>query len=95
MKISTLWLIVMLLGICEQQIESAVVPPPWSDPYSNPCATQPGGWQLLYWPPLKKCFKIFTVRVCIGVNEIFLKQIFVFLVGLSVSGHNGIESSWK
>lgn len=61
MKISSLWLIVTLLGICEQQIESAVVPPPWSDPYSNPCATQPGGWQLLYWRPLKKCFKIFTV----------------------------------
>ncbi|KAJ6642909.1 hypothetical protein Bhyg_07865 [Pseudolycoriella hygida] len=61
MKISSLWFIVTLLGICEKQIESAVVPPPWSDPYSNPCATQPGGWQLLYWPPLKKCFKIFTL----------------------------------
>ena len=38
---------------------SAIVPPPWSNPSTNPCATMPGGWQLLYWPPLKKCFKIF------------------------------------
>ena len=39
----------------------AILPPPWSDPIKNPCATLPGGWQLLYWPPLKKCFKIFQV----------------------------------
>lgn len=69
MKISSLWLIVTLLGICEQQIESAVVPPPWSDPFSNPCASQPGGWQLLYWPPLKKCFKIFTVWNSTELNQ--------------------------
>lgn len=63
MKISSIWFIVTLLGICEHQIETAVVPPPWSDPFNNPCAAQPGGWQLLYWPPLKKCFKIFTVKM--------------------------------
>lgn len=42
--------------------EAAIVPPPWSDPSNNPCAALPGGWQLLYWAPLRKCFKIFTVR---------------------------------
>ncbi|XP_011296245.2 uncharacterized protein LOC101892649 isoform X1 [Musca domestica] len=44
-----------------QQTDSAIIPPPWSDPDKNPCATMPGGWQLLYWPPLKKCFKIFSL----------------------------------
>lgn len=39
----------------------AIVPPPWSDPQKNPCANMPGGWQLLYWAPLRQCFKIFTV----------------------------------
>lgn len=38
---------------------AAIAPPPWSDPEKNPCARMPGGWQLLYWPPLDKCFKIF------------------------------------
>lgn len=35
------------------------MPPPWADPGNNPCATQPGGWQLLYWPGDGKCYKIF------------------------------------
>lgn len=35
------------------------MPPPWADPSSNPCAAQPRGWQLLYWPADGKCYKIF------------------------------------
>lgn len=35
--------------------------PPWANPKLNPCAKQPGGWQLLYWPPDGKCYKIFKV----------------------------------
>ncbi|XP_075161371.1 uncharacterized protein LOC142234172 isoform X1 [Haematobia irritans] len=50
----------MIVLFC-QQGDSAIIPPPWSDPDKNPCATMPGGWQLLYWPPLKKCFKIFSI----------------------------------
>lgn len=46
---------VMLVG------DGAIEPPPWSDPSKNPCANRPNGWQLLYWPPLKQCFKIYTV----------------------------------
>lgn len=42
-------------------IHCAIIPPPWSDPNKNPCASLPGGWQLLYWAPLKKCFKIFQI----------------------------------
>lgn len=39
---------------------SAVLPPPWADPSQNPCAAEPsGGWQLLYWPEDKKCYRIF------------------------------------
>ncbi|KAI4463632.1 hypothetical protein MML48_4g00021332 [Holotrichia oblita] len=41
--------------------EGAVAPPPWADPKVNPCATQPRGWQLLYWPPDGKCYKIFKM----------------------------------
>ncbi|VVC35424.1 Domain of unknown function DUF4789 [Cinara cedri] len=38
----------------------AVLPPPWADPSQNPCAAEPsGGWQLLYWPEDKKCYRIF------------------------------------
>ncbi|XP_025200849.1 uncharacterized protein LOC112598550 [Melanaphis sacchari] len=38
----------------------AVLPPPWADPSQNPCAAEPsGGWQLLYWPDDKKCYRIF------------------------------------
>lgn len=43
--------------------EAAIEPPPWSDPNRNPCANKPGGWQLLYWAPLKQCFKIYTVII--------------------------------
>lgn len=39
----------------------AVVAPPWADPKLNPCANEPRGWQLLYWPPDGKCYKIFQL----------------------------------
>uniref|UniRef100_A0A8D9AI90 DUF4789 domain-containing protein n=1 Tax=Cacopsylla melanoneura TaxID=428564 RepID=A0A8D9AI90_9HEMI len=39
--------------------QGAIVPPPWADPNHNPCASQPGGWQLIYWPADKKCYRIF------------------------------------
>jgi len=40
-------------------VRTAIVPPPWASPQHNPCASQAGGWQLLYWPPDGKCYKIF------------------------------------
>ena len=39
----------------------AIAPPLWSDPKVNPCAKMSNGWQHLYYPPLKQCFKIFTL----------------------------------
>lgn len=39
----------------------AIAPPSWSDPKVNPCARMSNGWQHLYYPPLKECFKIFTL----------------------------------
>ncbi|XP_066590893.1 uncharacterized protein [Prorops nasuta] len=42
-------------------VRTAIMPPPWADPSSNPCAEQPRGWQLLYWPPDGKCYKIFQI----------------------------------
>ncbi|XP_053953273.1 uncharacterized protein LOC128860064 isoform X1 [Anastrepha ludens] len=58
---SGLSLIAFLTLFLSQMTQAAIVPPPWSDPEKNPCASMPGGWQLLYWPPLKQCFKIFTI----------------------------------
>ncbi|XP_014476201.1 PREDICTED: uncharacterized protein LOC106745260 [Dinoponera quadriceps] len=40
---------------------TAIMPPPWADPSNNPCAAQPRGWQLLYWPADGKCYKIFQI----------------------------------
>lgn len=51
--------VVIILGL--NAALGAVLPPPWANPKLNPCATQPGGWQLLYWPPDGKCYKIFKV----------------------------------
>ncbi|KAF6216864.1 hypothetical protein GE061_001214 [Apolygus lucorum] len=33
--------------------------PPWTDQKQNPCAAEPNGWQLLFWPLDGKCYKIF------------------------------------
>ncbi|XP_030747278.1 uncharacterized protein LOC115875873 isoform X2 [Sitophilus oryzae] len=42
-------------------VYAAVIPPPWANPDLNPCARQSRGWQVLFWPPDKKCYKIFKV----------------------------------
>lgn len=74
-------------------VDAAIVAPPWSNPSSNPCALQPGGWQLLYWAPLKKCFKIFTVvfslRLHVGIVSIICFQI---IDRISMSRDDGTES---
>ncbi|XP_060532578.1 uncharacterized protein LOC132705743 isoform X2 [Cylas formicarius] len=41
--------------------EAAVMPPPWANPKLNPCASEPHGWQLLFWLPDGKCYKIFKM----------------------------------
>ncbi|XP_076387618.1 uncharacterized protein LOC100876616 [Megachile rotundata] len=53
----TIWLTSMV----QLHVKSAIMPPPWADPSSNPCAAQPRGWQLLFWPPDGKCYKIFQI----------------------------------
>ncbi|XP_075234981.1 uncharacterized protein LOC142332422 [Lycorma delicatula] len=56
----SLWIgTIILMLIIQIALQGTVVPPPWADPNQNPCASQPGGWQLLYWPPDQKCYKIF------------------------------------
>ncbi|XP_046487542.1 uncharacterized protein [Neodiprion pinetum] len=50
-----LWLTLIVGG------RAAIVPPPWANPSNNPCAAQPRGWQLLYWPADGKCYKIFQI----------------------------------
>ncbi|KAJ8963918.1 hypothetical protein NQ314_005246 [Rhamnusium bicolor] len=52
----------IFLFLLQPQIEGAVMAPPWANPKLNPCALQPRGWQLLFWPPDGKCYKIFQVR---------------------------------
>jgi len=57
---------------------TAIMPPPWADPSSNPCAAQPRGWQLLYWPADGKCYKIFQVDIVYSSFSSF----FLYLVGM-------------
>ncbi len=59
MRNAFVWLTINLLTL--STVYGAIAPPPWSDPSKNPCANMPGGWQLIYWAPLKKCFKIFQM----------------------------------
>lgn len=105
-------LLIVCLGMAWQMVDinGAIVPPPWSDPSKNPCATMPGGWQLLYWAPLQQCFKIFTVNLLFLHS--FIHRILRFRLILnilcwcgyvlcmptgwiSMSRHNGIDSSRK
>ncbi|CAH1126193.1 unnamed protein product [Ceutorhynchus assimilis] len=52
----------ILLEICLLSVVgAAVMAPPWADPNLNPCAKEPRGWQLLFWPSDGKCYKIFQV----------------------------------
>lgn len=45
---------VIIFGVTQLLIlHAAILPPPWADPERNPCASQPGGWLLVYWPPGK------------------------------------------
>ena len=47
-------------------LHAAILPPPWADPDRNPCASQPGGWLLIYWPPGKsKPFFFFRRRIIV------------------------------
>lgn len=59
-----IWLFYLkiLLYLSRRYVEAAVMAPPWANPKLNPCASQPRGWQLLFWPPDGKCYKIFQVR---------------------------------
>ncbi|KAK6626010.1 hypothetical protein RUM43_006314 [Polyplax serrata] len=51
---------VIIFGVTQLLIlHAAILPPPWADPERNPCASQPGGWLLVYWPPDGKCYRIF------------------------------------
>lgn len=58
------------------RVKSAIMPPPWADPSSNPCAAQPRGWQLLFWPPDGKCYKIFQAGAAFSLYRV----IGVFLI---------------
>lgn len=56
-----LWNILWYFTIAN--VKAVIMPPPWADPLSNPCALQPRGWQLLFWPLDGKCYKIFQVNI--------------------------------
>ncbi|XP_073976144.1 uncharacterized protein isoform X2 [Rhodnius prolixus] len=38
--------------------------PLWSDPRQNPCAQEPGGWELIFWPEDGKCYRLFRQGPC-------------------------------
>lgn len=62
---SVMWnvCLIIIIAVYQNCVDAfAVAPPSWSDPKVNPCANMPnGGWQHLYFAPLKECFKIFTL----------------------------------
>lgn len=73
---------------------AAIVAPPWSNPSNNPCASMPGGWQLLYWAPLQKCFKIFTVSCAIVERKPNLMQTSE-LIALLVRKATRVRRRWN
>ena len=49
----------LLLVLLNAQLGlSFVIAPPWADQDSNPCSKN--SWQLVYWPPTKLCYQIFS-----------------------------------
>ena len=49
----------LLLVLLKAQLGlSFVIAPPWADQDSNPCSKN--SWQLVYWPPTKLCYQIFS-----------------------------------
>ncbi|XP_076646485.1 uncharacterized protein LOC143355515 isoform X1 [Halictus rubicundus] len=58
---SALRSLLVVIWFLSLNVKSAIMPPPWADPSSNPCAAQPRGWQLLFWPADGKCYKIFQI----------------------------------
>lgn len=57
MKVRCMLILMTVVGVNS----FAIAPPTWSDPKVNPCAKMSNGWQHLYYPPLKECFKIFAL----------------------------------
>lgn len=58
------YLVVLITAIYQELHVTgyAIAPPSWSDASVNPCAKNfTNGWQHVYYPPLKECFKIFTL----------------------------------
>ena len=39
-----------------------VIAPAWANPLRNPCSSS--SWQLVYWPPARQCFNIFSQGPC-------------------------------
>lgn len=72
MRFSALPDVLVIIGFASiVRVKSAIMPPPWADPSSNPCAAQPRGWQLLFWPPDGKCYKIFQAGAAFLFTESF------------------------
>jgi Domain of unknown function (DUF4789) len=58
------YMVVLITAIYQElQVTGfAIAPPSWSDANVNPCAkNSTNGWQHVYYPPMKQCFKIFTL----------------------------------
>ncbi|KAJ8919330.1 hypothetical protein NQ315_003914 [Exocentrus adspersus] len=62
-SLSLTWILYLKILLTLQQFytEGAIMAPPWANPKLNPCAALPNGWQLLFWPPDGRCYKIFQI----------------------------------
>ena len=59
----------LLLGLAAPPpVATFVIAPPWADEDANPCSQ--ASWQLVYWPPTRDCYQIFSRGPCPETQEL-------------------------
>ena len=51
-----------------QASQAFVIAPPWANPVINPCSEK--SWQLIFWPPDGRCYRIFEQGPCPDSQEL-------------------------
>ena len=58
----------LLLCLLTAASQCFVIAPPWADTNTNPCSSS--SWQLVYWPPTRQCYQIFSRGPCPKTQEL-------------------------
>ena len=67
-SISSHHLLLSILVLTQTLVDCFVIAPPWANPSTNPCSAS--SWQLVYWPPTKNCYQIFSRGPCPETQEL-------------------------